>query len=176
MTIGELIQVILMGLLVIVTVIYAWRTFAISNATKKQANASVRMAEATEKSVAEMVRPMIEPSVEFDHIQDTESRQYYIDKMIAKFKNIGRGPALNLKTKIRYPYFKFEGSPFKTILEVGDESLITINRCEKEGHERFELIVKYQNMHGKWFCTELTQDEQGQYHSEYRELEGENND
>ena len=37
MTVSDLIQIILMGLLVVVTGIYAWRTFAISKATEKQA-------------------------------------------------------------------------------------------------------------------------------------------
>ncbi len=38
MAITDWIQIILMGLLVVVTGIYAWRTFAISKATQKQAD------------------------------------------------------------------------------------------------------------------------------------------
>lgn len=136
-----------------------------------QAYASVKMAEATEKSISEAVRPMVHPSVEFGHSQDTASGQYYIDKMNARFKNIGRGPALHVEVTCHHPYFEYEGPLPKVVLEVGEPIQLNISRGEQRPEESFELIAKYQNIHGKWFHSKLTQDEHGQYHVEYKELE-----
>jgi hypothetical protein len=59
MTVSDLIQIILMGLLVVITGIYAWRTFSISNGTKKQADASVKMAEEMREQRVIASRPVI---------------------------------------------------------------------------------------------------------------------
>ena len=161
---GDWGQIILMIGLVTITAAYA-------SSTEKQADASVKMAEATEKSVTEMVRPVVSPSVAFGSSQDTDSGQYNIDTMYAEFKNIGRGPALHVEAKIRHADFGFEGPLPKTVLEVGETIQVNIPRSEQRAEESFELITKYQNMHGKWFCSRLTQDEHGQYHLEYGGLE-----
>jgi hypothetical protein len=51
MTVTDWIQAISTLILVAITGIYAWRTHVISEATKQQADASMKMAEAMEKSV-----------------------------------------------------------------------------------------------------------------------------
>lgn len=63
MTIGELIQVILMGLLVVITGIYAWRTFSISRATEKQAEAGVKMADEMAKKRYLDCQPVLIPKI-----------------------------------------------------------------------------------------------------------------
>jgi len=143
-----------------------------------QADASVKMAEATEKYISEAVRPMVHPSVEFGHSQDTASGQYYIDKMNARFKNIGRGPALHVEVTCHHPCFEYEGPLSKVVLEVGEEVSLYISSSVSgiQSQKAFELIAKYQNMHGKWFCSRLTQDEHGQHHLGYTEMEGKEND
>ena len=61
MTNSEIIQIILTGALVIITGIYVWRTFAISKAAEKQAEASVKMAE----EMREQRRPIVVSEVVF---------------------------------------------------------------------------------------------------------------
>jgi len=184
-TTAEAINITLIFFLVFVTIIYARRTAEISKATKQQAeatrqqaDASVKMAEATEKSISEAVRPLVHPRVEFGLSKDTASGQYYIDKMNARFKNIGRGPALHVEVTCHHPYFEYEGPLPEVVLEVGEEVPLYIPSSVSglQSQKAFELIAKYQNMHGKWFCSRLTQDEHGQHHLEYTELEGKAND
>jgi len=63
MTDSDIIQIVLMGLLVVVTGIYAWRTFAISNATKKQADASVKVAEEMREQRYSESLPLLVPTI-----------------------------------------------------------------------------------------------------------------
>ena len=97
MTISDLIQIILMGLLVIVTGIYAWRTFTISKASKKQAEASVRMAEEMrEQRRPIVVQEAIEPkgaAISFGDAEDIEitPSDYF------QIRNVGNGPAIELE-------------------------------------------------------------------------------
>jgi hypothetical protein len=100
MTITDWIQAISMLVLVVVTGIYAWRTFTISNATKKQADASVKMAEEMRKDRQQTSRPVIvivpmhEPAgVSADYLQSCFS--YF------EICNEGSGPAVNLEIRVR---------------------------------------------------------------------------
>ena len=115
MTDSDLIQIILMGLLVVVTGIYAWRTFAISNATKKQADASVKM--------AEEMRNARSPSITIQWgSADPNSRE--ISAILA---NEGFGPALNLKCYLTNKDFdfvyKYDGH---TTLKVGEKYSLSL--------------------------------------------------
>jgi len=97
MTISDLIQIILMGLLVIVTGIYAWRTFAISNATRKQADASVKMAEETKEQRYSESLPLLVPTIP----DILPSRKLFYEAIASGvgvkviWCNIGKGIAIN---------------------------------------------------------------------------------
>jgi len=168
---GQSIEYVLTAGLIAVTTWYAYATIKIAKASKQQADASVKMAEAMEKSITETVRPMVHPSVAFG--QDASSNQMV---MYASFKNIGRGPALHVEANIRHPHFEFKGPLPETVLEVGRGVQLNIPSAggEQKSQEDFELIAKYQDIYGKWFHSKLTQDEHGQYH--YTELEGKGDD
>jgi len=97
MTTGELTQVILMALLVVVTSIYAWRTFAISSATRKQADASVKMVEEMREQRLSEARPylLIRLADEFVQWDNTEQGKRPT-KFQVTIRNVGKGPAKNL--------------------------------------------------------------------------------
>lgn len=102
MTISDLIQIILMSLLVIVTGVYAWRTFAISKATRKQADASVKMAEVTKeqtKILKETVSLSIRPFFDMTIAAVFGGVSYEFeppDQFTIRIENIGKGPARGL--------------------------------------------------------------------------------
>ncbi|MFQ5924841.1 MAG: hypothetical protein ACE5IE_02460 [Dehalococcoidia bacterium] len=85
MTVTDWVQAIAIVLLVIVTGIYAWRTFAISKGTEKQAEASTKMAEEMREQRHDAVRPVV-------RIEAQDSRKINIS-----CTNVGTGPALNLR-------------------------------------------------------------------------------
>ena len=63
MTTTDWIQAIATGVLVVITAIYAWRTFAISRSTEKQADASVKMAEEMKEQMIHMAQPRLTPDL-----------------------------------------------------------------------------------------------------------------
>ena len=81
MTITDWIQAISMLILVVVTGIYAWRTHIMSKATKQQADASVRMAEA-------IARPALFPE--------------FPKPGVVRFTNRGSGDAFDVEFKFAY--------------------------------------------------------------------------
>jgi len=110
MTTSELVQIILMGLLVVITGIYAWRTFAISNASKKQANASVKM--------AEEMRNARSPSITIQWGGADRNNR----KISANLENEGFGSALNLKCYLTHKEFDFNHkSSVYTTFKVGQK-------------------------------------------------------
>ncbi|MFH0941769.1 MAG: hypothetical protein V1823_01930 [Chloroflexota bacterium] len=95
MTPTDWIQAISMVVLVIVTSIYAWRTFSISKATQKQADASVKM--------AEDMRNARSPSLTIQWIGADPNQK----RISAVIKNEGIGTALNLKCYLTHNKFTF---------------------------------------------------------------------
>lgn len=97
MTTGEWIQVILMGLLVVITGIYAWRTQVISKVTRKQAEASVTMAKETREQRYSECLPLLVPTV--PPMLKTEELPYESLQSGVGMKviwcNVGRGVAIN---------------------------------------------------------------------------------
>lgn len=97
MTISDLIQIILMGLLVVVTGVYAWRTFAISKATRKQADTSVKMAEEMrEQRRPIVVQEAIEPKGTAFSLGDGEDIEHNPSDYF-QIRNVGNGPAIELQ-------------------------------------------------------------------------------
>ena len=158
---AELINTMILFILASATIFYAIRTSDIAQATREQADASVKMAEAVDK-------PIVLPSVAFTPPSE----------MRASFKNIGKGPALHVEANICHPYFEYEGPLPKTVLEVGQGVELRLERTATESRSQnmFEVITKYQDIYGKWFRCRLTQDQHGQNHLEYKELQRKEND
>jgi len=98
MTNSDLIQIILMGLLVIVTGIYAWRTFTISKASKKQADASVKMAKEMKEQRVTASRPVVvQKAVHEKDIYEGSTKDYF-----SHFEayNKGNGPAIEVEISL----------------------------------------------------------------------------
>ncbi len=167
-SIGQAIELTILFVLVCVTAIYAKRTAEIADATKEQAKATKQQADASVKMAEAIDKPIVLPSVAFTHFSE----------MRASFKNIGRGPALHVEANICHPYFDFEGPLPETVLEVGRGVELCLERTDTElrSHKMFEVITKYQDIYGKWFRCRLTQDEHGQNHLEYKELQKKEDD
>ncbi len=93
MTASDVIQIVLMGLLVVVTGIYAWRTHVISKASAKQAEATVRMAE----EMRQQRRPMIVLTVV--HKKDVYEST---SDLFVRFEitNVGMTPAIEIETSL----------------------------------------------------------------------------
>ncbi len=89
MTITDWIQAISMVVLVGITTFYAWRTHAISKATKEQSDASVKMAK-------HMVKPKLIPYLKL--VGDFSADRYV--QFEAGVDNDGNGPAYDIKGKI----------------------------------------------------------------------------
>jgi len=97
MTNSDLIQIILMGLLVIVTGIYAWRTFTISKASKKQADASVKMAEEMREQRRPIVVQKVVPAKSVPYKLAAEDITKSISSDYFEIHNEGYGPAIELE-------------------------------------------------------------------------------
>ena len=110
MTTTDWIQAISTVVLVVVTGVYAWLTYSISQATKKQAEASVKMAEEMKNARAPSL------TIQWIGVDPNEKRITTI------IKNKGIGTALNLKCYLTHSEFtftyKFDGY---TTFEAGQE-------------------------------------------------------
>jgi len=112
MTCSDLIQIILMGLLVVVTGIYAWRTHVISKATREQADASVKMAEEIEKQRYSESLPLLVPDITRSSIVDQNLEPNEVDYATLQtgvglevtWHNLGKGVAVNSR-------FSFSSAP-----------------------------------------------------------------
>jgi len=92
MTTAELIQVILTVVLVLITAVYAWRTFVISKSAGKQADATVQMAkEAEEQRLISTMPTIIQKPIL------TTQRPFFSHFEVY---NAGNGPALELNIAI----------------------------------------------------------------------------
>jgi len=175
MTISDLIQIILMGLLVVITAIYVWRTFAISKATRRQADASVKMAEKMEEQLLSEARPYLLIRLAGEVVQWDNTEQ---DKRPSEFgvtiRNVGKGPAINLRAAMWHP-MKTHFGDNKGYLAPGEEWQVAISRVstsgvemgwEKEGwlpeleetvkqDDPGTIAVKYQDIHKRSWVTYL---------------------
>ena len=144
MTDSDLIQIILMGLLVVITGIYAWRTFAISNATREQADASVKMARETRDARFAALKPI----VSIDWISGQRGRAFS-----PYFNNIGLGPALNVKFYCTHTSFEFKSKQDRTTLEAGKREHITLlsEDFDFKDWAGFAFNCDYQSIYGENF-------------------------
>ena len=102
MTITDWVQAISMVVLVVVTGIYAWRTFAISKATEKQANASVKMAEEMREQRLAIYKPHI--TLEKTSVK---KGKYFMREIGVRGGNEQGGIAVNVELSIVHTLFRF---------------------------------------------------------------------
>jgi len=153
MTDSDLIQLILMGLLVAITGIYAWRTFSISNATKKQADASMKMAEETKKQRYDTVRPVIDIQRRGgDKIREglAAKAEEYSYGLSCILHNIGLGPATDIYSFVQNPFSderqRFE---FGTLAAGGKAEEMRLSLDQEDNQKA--LVAYYKDVYGRTF-------------------------
>lgn len=146
MTITDWIQAISMVVLVVVTLIYAWRTHVISKATKEQADASVEMAEEMREQRVMASRPLlIQKSVHEKDIWEGSTKDYFSHFEIS---NVGNTPAIEVESSlmddkgnrphsIRQTYLRSDDPPIK-FRPANIENL--------EETKTYYLVSEYQNI------------------------------
>jgi hypothetical protein len=158
MTTTELVTIILTAVLVIITGIYAWRTFAISNAAKKQADATVKMAhEMAEKRYSDC-QPVLIPKIDARVGQIPEEDVLYMILasglggirqrtpvgVAIRWHNAGKGVALSATfSLIGTP---LEGEPNKVRLFTPTPNLRTALKVDGEKEVTFDLEWKAVDM------------------------------
>ena len=177
MTVSDLIQIILMGLLIAITGIYVWRTHVISKATKEQAGASVKMAEKMEEQLLSEARPYLlirlaHEIVQWDNTEDGKQRPTEFPVTI---RNEGKGPAIEVEASLWHPQ-KVHPHDSKGYLAPGEEWQTTVSRLDvgipREGEEEVRpwlpelraiikqnnpgaVVVVYHDIHKRTWVTYL---------------------
>jgi len=161
MTTSDLIQIILMGSLVVVTGIYVWRTFAISNAAKKQATASVKMAEEMREQRIMASRPVIIEKAVHKTEYKTEYKDvpYLVSKVLRRTAvsdhfshfevyNAGNGPAIELIISLLNKEKASMHSQRKTFLRAGEPPIEfrPSNIVNLEESITYYLVCEYQSI------------------------------
>lgn len=167
MTCSDIIQIILMGLLVVVTGVYAWRTFTISKATEKQADASLKMAEETREQRYSESLPLLVPTI--PDILPSEKLFYEAIASGVGVKviwcNVGKGVAINS----RFSFWTAPTSPGKAhlfppresvTLEVEGKETVDYNEILNDGQLRDipeeycpYLLAEYQDIYERKITT-----------------------
>jgi len=139
MTPSDVIQIVLMGLLVVVTGIYAWRTFAISNAAKEQADSSVKMAEASQAAL----RPII--NIHHANLASNDKQ------ILVLYKNLGPGPALKLEFYLTHEKRDFQDIKQVSVAEVGEERMVSlsVNSLDRKDWETLTINCDYESVYGE---------------------------
>ncbi len=164
MTMSELLQVILMGVLVIITGIYAWRTHVMSKAAREQADASVEMAEKMREQLLSEARPYLLLRLTEDYLQwEDKANGKLADNFSVTVFNGGKGPARNLEASLWSHKDIFLGDT-KGYLAANQEWEATISKESTDqialGAEipfpelkdviqknRISVVVKYEDIH-----------------------------
>ena len=138
------IEITILFALVLVTIIYANRTSAIAKVTKQQADASVKMAEEMRDARFAALKPI----VAIDWIAGERGQA-----ITPYFKNIGKGPALNVKCYCTHTRFTFNDKQERTTLEDGKREQITLLTEEFDFQDwtGFAINCDYQSSYGENF-------------------------
>jgi len=146
-----------MGLLVVVTGIYAWRTFAISNATKKQAGASVKMAEEMREQRVMASQPrLIQKSVHEKDIWEGSTKDYFSHFEIS---NVGNIPAIEVEISLRDSEGNRPHSIRQTFLTNNDPPIKfrPENIVNLEETKTYDIVCEYQNIFSRGLKNPLYQ-------------------
>ena len=125
---------------------------------RKQAKASAKMAREMRLSRQDESRPVLDvhkiPQDAFgtgpEAMQEATGQLLTEDYVWCTLKNIGKGPALNIKAQIKQDFGAVE--EVLGTLGIGDEvkrrPLMII-----KAHDQYLLEVKYQDVYGRWFSS-----------------------
>lgn len=146
MTITDWIQAISMLILVVVTVIYAWRTHVISKATREQADASIKMAKEMREQTVIASRPLvIQKCVHEKDIWEGSTKDYFSHFEIS---NVGNGPAIEIEVSLVDNEGNWSSSVRQTFLRT-DDSPIKFNPYNMASLEEaitYYIVCEYQEV------------------------------
>jgi hypothetical protein len=156
--VAQAIQIILTFALVSVTAVYVRRTAEIANATKQQAEASIKMAKEMENSRYDTVRPVIDievktlSNIELAKQAYTQTGQLELPKnLYCRLSNIGLGPAIDTYSFTLLDDDKPARQKFG-VLKVQDELTKVSLRLEQR-EEDWLLVVYYRDIYGRSFVS-----------------------
>ena len=134
---GTVVQAWVTVFLVLLTAVYVRRV-------AQQANASVEMARETKDARFAALKPIV--MIDWTSGQRGRAITPY-------FKNIGLGPALNVKCYCTHTKFEFKGKQDRTTLEVGKREQITLLTEEFDFGDwpGFAINCDYQSIYGENF-------------------------
>jgi hypothetical protein len=141
--------------LIVVTMVYAYYSMEIARETRRQAEASVKMAKEMENQRYGSVRPVLNilvkplPTVELAKMAYTEKEQLKLpEALICELLNVGIGPAIDVYYFTIYANVKFRQE--LGVLKVQDKSPEVLVCIEKR-NENYFLVVNYSDMYGRKF-------------------------
>jgi hypothetical protein len=170
MTTTDWIQAIAMVVLVAITGIYVWRTYVISNATRKQAETSVKMAEEMRAQRLSEARPYLLLRLKLEGgdalLWEGHESSKPRGELEVTIINAGKGPAINLDAALWHRENTYFIADRKGFLAPSEEWQANISRLnagmeEKEGwlpelrevfkYDEPTIAVEYQDIHKrKW--------------------------
>jgi hypothetical protein len=159
MTDSDLIQIILMGLLVVITGIYAWRTHVISKVTREQADASVKMAKEMKQQRYDTVRPVID--IQRAPWDEDKLPEAFAGKsgdtsrgLACALHNIGLGPAIDMHSFVQNPFVQNPSDPrqrFECGTLATGEKTHKMNLSMKQEDGRMALLAYYKDVYERAF-------------------------
>jgi len=164
MTATDWIQAFAMVLLVIVTAIYAWRTFAISKGTQRQADASVEMAKEMQNQRYDTLRPVIDiedvkpgpPTTRVNNQQTTDEQKISANFFECVLRNYGAGAAIDVYSPQQHSNVKPDSQRIGNIQAKEYKEMVTnaggpaFIIARKIGNQWF-LVAYYRDVYGRCF-------------------------
>ncbi|MFH1485208.1 MAG: hypothetical protein ABIH46_03980 [Chloroflexota bacterium] len=162
----------LTSVLIVVTIIYVWRTWEISNssknaaratevladktadlatATSKQTDLTARMLSETRKARMDALLPILQ-------INKVGQKGPDPDEIGGFLVNIGVGPAINVKLRLDHARFEYNESDWR-VLAVGEKNNWSMDKrqgvppSERGDSSTATLIASYQDVFGRSFAS-----------------------
>ena len=151
MTTGEWVQIILMGLLVVITGFYAWRTFAISNATKKQAKEMKEQRYDTVRPVIDIQRDIDVADIARQTLEANAALSEDISHGLSCIlHNVGLGPAIDLYSFVQNPVSgERQRHDFGTLAKGGKTYRMKLSMIHEERPSDLLLVAYYRDVYDR---------------------------
>ena len=149
------VQLIMVGLLVIITTVYAVATGDIARSAHDQANAALAMADEMKQQRLQADRPVLVPSW-----RSGRKGTYYQKEVELILSNKGRGPALNTTVNACHPVHQFVSPTPAMTIEVGSERHFSMtvtapdpdSESSAPGSDSDAIAtVRFQDIEGNWW-------------------------
>ena len=144
MTSGDWVQAVATAILVVVTAIYAWRTFAISNSSEKQANASVKMAEEMKEQRLVALQPItfIRPVHQREILEETSSDYFSHFEVY----NAGNGPAIEIEVSLLNQGYDPLDCYRETFLRAGQQTNVDFSSLYGREESSLYIVCEYRRL------------------------------